>query len=59
MPVEAVLFDWGGTLTPWRTITPGEEWASLAAVAAPDRHEEATAALVSAADHLAGVVRGA
>jgi putative hydrolase of the HAD superfamily len=50
--LDAVLFDWGGTLTPWRTITPGEEWASLAAVAAPDRHEEATAALVSAAEQV-------
>ena len=52
MPVEAVLFDWGGTLTPWRTITPDEEWASLAAVAVPDRHREATHALVAAADQV-------
>jgi putative hydrolase of the HAD superfamily len=50
--VEAVLFDWGGTLTPWRTITPRDEWASLAAVAVPDRHEEATHALAAAADQV-------
>lgn len=49
MPVDAVIFDWGGTLTPWRTISPAEEWASLAKVAAPDRSEDATEALVAAA----------
>ncbi len=52
MPVEAVLFDWGGTLTPWRTISPDEEWGSLAAVAAPDRVGDATRALVAAADEV-------
>jgi putative hydrolase of the HAD superfamily len=25
-PVEAVLFDWGGTLTPWHTIDIEEQW---------------------------------
>ncbi len=24
--IEAVLFDWGGTLTPWHTIEPGDAW---------------------------------
>lgn len=24
--IEAVLFDWGGTLTPWHTIEPAEAW---------------------------------
>jgi putative hydrolase of the HAD superfamily len=52
VPVDAVLFDWGGTLTPWRTITPDEEWGSLAAVAAPDRALDATRALVNAADEV-------
>jgi len=47
--VEAVLFDWGGTLTPWHTIDPVEEWRSLAQVAAPDRVDEATTALLEAA----------
>lgn len=48
--MTAVLFDWGGTLTPWRTIDPAEEWRSLARVAAPGRVEEATSALLAAAD---------
>ena len=25
-PVEAVIFDWGGTLTPWHTIDLTEQW---------------------------------
>ncbi len=25
-PVRAVLFDWGGTLTPWHTVEPAEAW---------------------------------
>jgi putative hydrolase of the HAD superfamily len=49
MAVSAVIFDWGGTLTPWKTIDPVEEWRSVAQVAAPDRVDEATAALLDAA----------
>jgi putative hydrolase of the HAD superfamily len=49
-PIEAVIFDWGGTLTPWRTIDPVAEWATLARAAAADRHEEVTEALLRAAD---------
>jgi putative hydrolase of the HAD superfamily len=26
MPVAAVIFDWGGTLTPWHTVDPLEAW---------------------------------
>lgn len=29
-PVEAVLFDWGGTLTPWHTIDLGQQWRVFA-----------------------------
>ncbi|HET6626131.1 MAG TPA: HAD family hydrolase [Nocardioidaceae bacterium] len=47
--IEAVIFDWGGTLTPWKSIDPSEEWASLARMAAPERVEEATTALLDAA----------
>ncbi|MGZ6803054.1 MAG: HAD family hydrolase [Nocardioidaceae bacterium] len=47
--IEAVIFDWGGTLTPWKTIDPAEEWATLARAAVPDRHEEAAAQLMAAA----------
>lgn len=28
MTVEAVLFDWGGTLTPWHTVELGDAWRS-------------------------------
>jgi putative hydrolase of the HAD superfamily len=49
MAIEAVLFDWGGTLTPWRTIDQVEEWRSLASVAAPERVDDATQALLDAA----------
>jgi putative hydrolase of the HAD superfamily len=48
-PIEAVIFDWGGTLTPWKTIDQQKEWETLARVAAPDRVEEAASALLSAA----------
>jgi putative hydrolase of the HAD superfamily len=49
VPVEAVIFDWGGTLTPWRTIDADDEWRSLARVAAPEAVDETTRALVQAA----------
>ena len=29
--VQAVIFDWGGTLTPWHTVDHRAEWRSLAA----------------------------
>jgi putative hydrolase of the HAD superfamily len=32
--IEAVIFDWGGTLTPWHTVDPVEAW--LAAVGDPE-----------------------
>lgn len=47
--IEAVLFDWGGTLTPWRMIDPEAEWRALAGAAAPEQVERVTAALVEAA----------
>ena len=28
--VEAVVFDWGGTLTPWHTVDLGEQWRDYA-----------------------------
>ncbi len=40
--VEAVLFDWGGTLTPWRNVDFAEEARTLAAAAhqaGDDAHE--------------------
>ena len=29
MPIVAVIFDWGGTLTPWHTIDADAAWATL------------------------------
>jgi putative hydrolase of the HAD superfamily len=39
-PPEAVIFDWGGTLTPWHTIDPIEPWLAYTAVCAPERARE-------------------
>lgn len=39
-PLAAVIFDWGGTLTPWHPIDFDAEARALAA-AAPDAHPEA------------------
>ncbi|HET7327328.1 MAG TPA: HAD family hydrolase [Nocardioidaceae bacterium] len=53
MAVDAVIFDWGGTLTPWRTIDFAEESAALAQACVPSGvhsgdPEEAAAALLAA-----------
>jgi putative hydrolase of the HAD superfamily len=53
--IESVIFDWGGTLTPWRTIDYVAEWRSIAAIGdLPSGHdaESATAALHAAASQL-------
>jgi putative hydrolase of the HAD superfamily len=45
MAVRAVIFDWGGTLTPWHTVDHSELWNSVCS-----RHYPATdAALIAAA----------
>lgn len=31
MGVQAVIFDWGGTLTPWHTLEPREAWIEAVA----------------------------
>ena len=48
--IQAVIFDWGGTLTPWRTIDPGSEWAALAAALPDQGSAEVTQALIEAAE---------
>jgi putative hydrolase of the HAD superfamily len=48
--VEAVIFDWGGTLTPWRPIDAAGEWRAAAEVVAPDRVDAVTEALIGAAE---------
>ncbi len=49
-PIEAVLFDWGGTLTPWHTVDVRACWLAVATLLAPDRAEEVAAALLAAED---------
>ena len=40
MGVEAVIFDWGGTLTPWHTVDIRLGWRDVARVLDPHRVEE-------------------
>lgn len=49
--VEAVVFDWGGTLTPWHTIDLAEQWRVYAREHAGHAHEaEVVAARILAAE---------
>jgi len=36
LPIEAVVFDWGGTLTPWHTVDTLAIWMAYAVVYDPD-----------------------
>jgi putative hydrolase of the HAD superfamily len=47
MSLRAVVFDWGGTLTPFHAIDLADLWSVAARVLAPDRAEELTAALLA------------
>jgi putative hydrolase of the HAD superfamily len=46
--LEAVVFDWGGTLTPFHAIDLADLWAVAARILAPERADELTAALLAA-----------
>jgi len=46
--IDAVLFDWGGTLTPFHSIDVLALWAGAARVIAPDQADEVAAALLAA-----------
>lgn len=48
MTVSAVVFDWGGTLTPFHTVDLVDLWRAAAQVLAPGRVEEVAAALAEA-----------
>ncbi len=48
MTVEAVVFDWGGTLTPHHTVDLLDLWRAAARVLAPDRVEDIAKALAVA-----------
>ena len=46
--IEAVIFDWGGTLTPWRPIDYRGEALALASYAEPERVDEVADAVFAA-----------
>ncbi|MGZ6869919.1 MAG: HAD family hydrolase [Frankiaceae bacterium] len=46
--VEAVVFDWGGTLTPFHDVDLLDLWRAAARRLAPERAEEVAAALLAA-----------
>jgi putative hydrolase of the HAD superfamily len=46
--VRAVIFDWGGTLTPWHNVDVLAGWRVVAERVAPDRADEVAAALLAA-----------
>jgi putative hydrolase of the HAD superfamily len=51
--VDAVIFDWGGTLTPWHTIDPAELWSGVCQPHFPPAEAARyAAALVAAEDDL-------
>ncbi|HEX9552977.1 MAG TPA: HAD family hydrolase, partial [Streptosporangiaceae bacterium] len=51
MAVDAVIFDWGGTLTPWHTIDGAEMWRIVCEPHFPDDHlDRAAAAHVAEAE---------
>ena len=47
MAVQAVVFDWGGTLTPFHAFDLADLWAVAARILAPERPEDLTNALVA------------
>jgi putative hydrolase of the HAD superfamily len=48
--VDAVIFDWGGTLSPWHTIDAAQMWASVCAPHFPAADAAARAAALHAAE---------
>ncbi|HEX3784618.1 MAG TPA: HAD family hydrolase [Pseudonocardiaceae bacterium] len=51
--MRAVIFDWGGTLTPWRSVDPGHGWRAYADVVhaeQPERAGELAVRLLAAED---------
>ncbi len=45
MAIKAVIFDWGGTLTPWHNVDLTELWLGYASVYDPDNSAELAAKL--------------
>ncbi|TDD82594.1 HAD family hydrolase [Actinomadura darangshiensis] len=53
MGVQAVIFDWGGTLTPWHDLEPADIWRTICSPHLPaDTVEKAVSALVAAEGEL-------
>ena len=58
MAIEAVIFDWGGTLTPWHTIDAAELWSWVCEPHFPPAEAaQYAAALLAAEDELWGLSR--
>lgn len=58
VPLRAVVFDWGGTLTPWHSVDLGEQWRVFAReihgvrIDGPDVSDEDVAAAHELADRI-------
>lgn len=50
MTVQAVIFDWGGTLTPWHSIDAGALWREVCTPHFPAHEAAAVAAAIAAAE---------
>lgn len=50
MTLDAVVFDWGGTLTPWHTIDLREQWRAYTESFDPARADELAGLLLAAED---------
>jgi putative hydrolase of the HAD superfamily len=48
MAIDAVIFDWGGTLTPWHTIDHVVLWEAVCALYFPADHQDRAAAILAA-----------
>ena len=55
--VDAVIFDWGGTLTPWHTIDLHEQWAAYTRVYDPAHADELAGRLLAAENEAWGAAR--
>lgn len=51
MAVQAVIFDWGGTLTPWHTIDHDLMWRTVCTPHFPGGRADEIAAAICAAEH--------
>src|SRR5262245_55487835 len=57
--VDAVIFDWGGTLTPWHTVDLAEQWRGYARAYDPGYGDDVAGALRAAEDEAWRVARHA